>query len=176
MRIGVLAVAGAAVIALTGCHSGGRAETGPSAATGGTSREAYVAAAQCMRANGFPDFPDPVETNGRWGFPAAVNDLVKQPAGECQEQFMRIGAIPARTQRAISTDEMHKLRTWAECIRGNGLARWPDPGDDGIFHPDPVPAQDDPAWRKADSACRSLEPGPIQVEGGPGARASKAGG
>ena len=65
---------------------------------------------------------------------------------------------------------MHKLRTWADCIRANGLAGWPDPDGDGIFHPDPMPAEDDPNWRKADTACRSLEPGPIQVDGGPGAR------
>ncbi|WP_426513740.1 hypothetical protein ACPPVO_25905 [Dactylosporangium sp. McL0621] len=175
MRTRMLAVAGAAIVALAGCDSGGPAAA-PSASAGGASREAYVAAAECMRANGFPDFPDPVETNGHWGFPASVNDLVKQPAGECQDQFARIGAIPARTQRVVSADEMTKLRKWGDCIRRNGLPNWPDPDSEGTFHVDSPPGADDPAWRKADDACRSLEPGPIQVEAGPGSRASKAAG
>jgi hypothetical protein len=175
MRIRMLAVAGATIVAaLAGCDPGGGAR--PTASSGGAGREAFVAAAECMRTNGFPDFPDPVETNGRWAFPASVNDLVKQPAGECQDQFARIGAIPARTQRPVGADEMTKLRRWADCMRRNGLADWPDPDSDGIFHPDAVPANDDPVWRKADGACRSLEPGPIQVDGGPGARATKAAG
>ena len=59
---------GTAVVALAGCDAGGGAGAQASASTGAASRDAYVAAARCMRDNGFPDFPDPVETNGGWGF------------------------------------------------------------------------------------------------------------
>nr|BFE60043.1 hypothetical protein GCM10020063_045690 [Dactylosporangium thailandense] len=165
----LLAAVSAGIIGLAGCGSGTPEPAAPD-------RDVYAAAAACMRANGFPDFPDPVETDGRWGFPASVNGLVKQPAAECQEQFARIGAIPARTERPLSVAEMAKLRAWAACVRDNGLPDWPDPGGDGVFRPATVPPDDDPAWRRADTACRSLEPGPIAVEGGPGARAGKSGG
>ncbi|WP_433042812.1 hypothetical protein [Dactylosporangium sp. CS-033363] len=164
MRIGMLVI----VALLAGCGAGRPAPD--------SAREPWAAAAQCMRANGFPDFPDPVERDGQWGFPASVNGLVKQPAAECQEQFARIGAIPARTQRPVGVDEMAKLRAWAACVRTNGLPDWPDPDSDGTFRPATAPTDDDPAWRRADEACRHLEPGPIQVDPGPGARATKAAG
>ncbi|GAA3199790.1 hypothetical protein ACFO1B_49925 [Dactylosporangium siamense] len=48
----------------------------------------------------------------------------------------------------------------------SGLPDWPDPDGDGIFHPQPMPADDDPRWRQTDAACRSLEPGPITVDAG----------
>ena len=84
--------------------------------------------------------------------------------------FRQAGALPGNTHKAVTADEMAKLRKWGECIRANGLPEWPDPDADGVFHPQPAPpAEDDPRWQKADTACRSLEPGPITVEGGPDA-------
>lgn len=162
MKKRVLAGALAAFV-LGGCGGGSGTPPAPSAGAG---RAAYAEAAQCMRDNGFPDFPDPVETNGRWGFPPSVTDLVKQSPGQCRDLFVKAGSLPDRTRRAVSGEEMTKLRAWGECLRGNGLPDWPDPDAEGVFHPQQAPQEDDPAWQKADEACRSLEPGPISVDAG----------
>lgn len=159
------------MIALTGCGGNG-SDNKPTASTGTTDRAALIEAAKCMRANGFPDYPDPVETNGRWAFPASATQMAPKPAPACEDLFSRAGALPRRTQRVVSGDEMTKLRKWADCMRANGLPEWPDPDGDGVFHPQPqsIPMDQDPRWQKADVACRSLEPGPISVDAGDNAR------
>jgi hypothetical protein len=121
-----------------------------------------------MRAHGFPDFSDPVETDGRWAFPEAAKEQLRQPNWECEQELRRVAAFPTSTYRAVTADEMSKLREWADCMRTNGVPDWPDPGDDGVFRPSRFLQNDDPVWRKADDACRSLEFGPITVDPGPG--------
>ncbi|MFG2043536.1 hypothetical protein [Dactylosporangium sp. NPDC048998] len=168
MRIRVLAATGAAMIALAGC-SGGTGSR-PTAAPAPDNREKLADAARCMRANGFPDYPDPVETGGRWTFPPGATAMAPKPAPECTDLFRQAGTLPRESHRAVTAQEITKLRRWAGCIRANGLPDWPDPDDEGIFHPKPaMPAEDDPRWQRADTACRSLEPGPISVDAGPGA-------
>ncbi|MGI5238364.1 hypothetical protein [Dactylosporangium sp. CA-139066] len=175
MRIRLLAALATATLtlpagALAGCDgsSPGAAAT---TAAGAGNRAALADAAQCMRANGFPDYPDPVETNGTWAFPQSAADMAQKPAPECTDLFRRAGALPGPAGRAVTPEELVKLRKWGDCIRANGLPDWPDPDADGIFHPQPAaPAEDDPRWVKADTACRGLEPGPISVDAGAGAR------
>ncbi|GAA4249217.1 hypothetical protein [Dactylosporangium darangshiense] len=173
MRIRLLATTVALAFsapALAGCN-GGSPGGAPTTAAGGN-REALAEAARCMRANGFPDYPDPVQTNGAWAFPPSAEQMAQKPAPECTDLFRRAGALPADTRRPVTPDELAKLRKWGECIRANGLPDWPDPDADGIFRPRPAPpADDDPRWQRADTACRSLEPGPITVDGVP--RATK---
>lgn len=170
MTLRKLAVAGTAMFALAGCGGGGGTGSQPTATSGGSSHSALVDAAKCMRDHGFPDYPDPVETNGSWAFPPSAANMAPKPAPECVDLFRQAGALPGNTHKAVSADEMTKLRKWGECIRANGLPEWPDPDSDGIFHPQPAaPAEDDPRWQKADTACRSLEPGPISVDAGAGA-------
>ena len=168
MRMRLLAAA--TLILMAGCDGGGEPGSGAATAAGAGNRAALDAAAKCMRANGFPDYPDPVEINGAWTFPQSAADMAPKPAPECTEEFRRAGALPGATARAVTPDELVKLRRWGECIRANGLPDWPDPDADGIFHPQPAaPAGDDPRWVQADTACRGLEPGPISVDAGPGA-------
>jgi hypothetical protein len=163
------AAAVTALLALTGCDGGGATATpsgAPSAAPPAAGREKLVDAAKCMRAHGFPDYPDPVETGGRWAFPPSAANMAPKPAPDCTELFRLAGALPEATRGAVANQDMAALRKWAGCIRTHGLPDWPDPGDDGVFHPGRAPAEDDPAWQKADAACRSLEPGPISVDAG----------
>lgn len=146
---------------LAGC--GGPA---PTTSSGGADRADLLAAANCMRGNGFPDYPDPVQSNGTWVFPASAADTAPKPAPACAHLFGQVD-----THRAVSPTEMTALRKWATCIRAHGLPDWPDPDSAGVFRlTSTPPAQDDPVWQRADTACRSLEPGPIAVDGGPGTR------
>jgi hypothetical protein len=159
-----VAAAAAALFTLVACDAG-RHDPQPAASAGGD-HKALVDAAVCMRGHGFPDYPDPVETGGRWALPPAAENMAPKPAPECTDEFRRAGLVPAESHRPVGPDEMAKLRKWATCMRTNGLPDWPDPDGDGIFHPQPMPADDDPRRLGADTACRSLEPGPITVDAG----------
>lgn len=163
--IRVLVLAG--VFVLAGCDAGGGSGTGPSAAPAdGLDRAALVDAAKCMRGHGYPDYPDPVERNGRWIIPEPANEIV--PAAECRALFTRAkGGEPSRTP--ATAEQITKLRKWGECMRANNLPDWPDPDSDGVFHvPSRLfPLDDNPAWRAADAACEPLQPGPITIDGGP---------
>ena len=156
------------MIALAGCGGGGGSDGQPSAPPGVTNRAALVEAANCMRTNGFPNFPDPVEVDGRWVFPSPAANPLKVPP-PCEDLFRRAGALGGgQSQRTVTAEEITKLRKWADCMRANSLPNWPDPGSDGVFRlpPGSIPL-DDPLWKKADEACRPLEPGPIQIDVGP---------
>ncbi|MFC6020703.1 hypothetical protein ACFP2T_31610 [Plantactinospora solaniradicis] len=172
MKLRIFAAAGAATIVLAGCTDDGSGK--PSASSGVTNQAALIEAAACMRAHGFPEFPDPVETDGRWAYPAPAPNILRQPNPDCDQLLRRAGAIPEITARAVTADEMSKLRKWADCIRTNGVPDWPDPEADAVFRPSRFLENDDPVWRKADEACRHLEFGPITVD--PGSGHSKTGG
>lgn len=112
--------------------------------------EKAVAYAQCMRKNGFPDFPDP-DAEGRIllrprlddrSAPAfrkahaACNDLA--PEGWASER-------PDPARRA-------KLLGFAQCVRDEGVAEFPDPGSAGQF--DFATVTDSPKLKSAMEACR----------------------
>lgn len=86
-----------------------------------------------MRAHGYPNFPDPVELNGTWGFPASAPNPQQRPAA-C-ERF--VGQAKGDDGGASAAD-MAKLRSFAQCMRREGLPDWPDPDPEGAF---PLPTR-----------------------------------
>jgi hypothetical protein len=91
--------------------------------------------ARCMRAHGYPSFPDPVQDEqGRWRFPDSAPQTQRQPPA-CSQLARRAksllgGAKPAK----LSAAEMAKLRALARCMREQGLSDWPDPDAEGRFN------------------------------------------
>ena len=144
-------VLAATLVTLAGC-GGGKPGGEP---TGEVDHEKLVQASQCMRSHGFPDFPDPVQDEGRWVIPPPAADLTPPP--ECLELFR--GAKGRPPQRQLTAEEIDARRRWAECVRTNGIPNVPDPDSDGNFNLprelDPITAQ--PNWAAAREACRSLE-------------------
>ena len=162
MRLRTLAVAGTALIALAGCNGGGgNSGSQPTTATSGhnSQQETLRQATQCMRANGHPDWPDPVQNaNGDWVFPDNAPDVDTPPA--CQA-LMRAGkAGNAPTKPALTAAEIAQARKWSECMRQHGLADWPDPDSDGVINPPAnlQPVDTNSQVLEATSACRSVEP------------------
>ncbi|MFC6016163.1 hypothetical protein ACFP2T_08140 [Plantactinospora solaniradicis] len=158
----MLVVVGAAMIALAGCDGGGSNsdpgdQTSPSAAAiGNTALEL----AQCMRANGEPGFPDPVQDeSGDWIFPETdVN--YKVPAvckgrGRAQKDSQKADA-----EQHTAAEDMAKRRQYASCMREHGMPDFPDPDNDGNFPlSDRLRALNDaPAMRDARQACKEYEP------------------
>ena len=148
----LLAALAVCAIALAACGS---------ASKPGGSGSAYAQAlryADCMRANGTPNFPDP-GSNGALpnpalpAFRAAVKACAKlQPVG------LHLGG-PA----APSAAELHAARAFARCMRKNGFSQFPDPLTTyapgftlgrGEYFPDISTTElASPAFRQAAKAC-----------------------
>lgn len=155
----MLVVVGAAMIALAGCGGGGAdpdpgAETSPSAAANGNQA---LELAKCMRANGQPNFPDPVQDeSGDWSFPET--DVNYTLPSECEA--LGRAQKDSEDEPELTSEDMTKRRQYASCMRENGVPDFPDPDNDGNFPlSDRLRAMDnDPTMRDARRACEKYEP------------------
>jgi hypothetical protein len=169
--VGALVVAGLALGA-AGCGSDG---TVPGVATAGGAtgsptssasariddRDAALAYARCMRANGVPDFPDPeVGDRGemRVTIPDGTDKSAVDKATEKCRHLMPNGGEPLRADPQL----VEKLREYAKCMRANGVPGFPDPTggglqiDGGKLGVDPQGA----TFKAAEEKCKNLLPGP----------------
>jgi hypothetical protein len=157
----------------------------PSTQSAATKRASAVALANCMRANGVPNFPDPSGTNGGGiqiqqsarsgsGPSTAVNGVpVNGPAFQaamrkCHSYLPNGGHPPPGGLAAVRK----KALQFARCMRAHGISNFPDPqvssgpgGGVGIRIGGPGSGLDSnsPAFKSAQQACGSLigkAPGP----------------
>ncbi|GAA4249150.1 hypothetical protein [Dactylosporangium darangshiense] len=167
MRIHLLAAALACAL-LGGCTGGARDPGRPAGTAGGTTAASADAAAvfrqvaECFRAHGHPDFPDPVlGADGMWGFPADTERVdVPEP---CADVFRQSKAVyPNRPKGPVVTASGLALaRRFAQCMRDNGVPDWPDPNPDGTYTvPDRlVRPEDESLWQPAASGpCKAYAP------------------
>lgn len=100
------------------------------------------AVSTCMRANGYPNFPDPTQNpeTGEWDFPS--QGVPRRAKTSCDSLVRQAKALHRKkdTQK-VSAAEMAKLRQFAKCMRQQGVADWPDPDEYGGFA---VPARLNP--------------------------------
>jgi len=135
--IGVAAV----FLLLAGCSGNDSAKTATPTATASLGKSdqksAYLNFAECMRKNGQPNFPDPVQdANGDWGFPASVGKPVAPAA--CEAAYREMRSVNQSIAEAGTHVDITKLRDFAKCMRAHGLADFPDPTADGLF---PLPGR-----------------------------------
>lgn len=154
----VFAVFAAGLIALTAACGAGSGQPGvrnadsPSSSwssPGGSAPAGTVAYAACMRSHGVPKYPDP---DARGELPKGtaqtfgVSNARYQAAGHACRQLLpgsgrgfRTSLVqcletgdcpPAVVQRALDEG-----RTFAQCMRHNGVPRWPDPTVDSMGRP-----------------------------------------
>lgn len=131
----VLAGAAVTLALVSGCgggSAGGKATNSPKAqGAGGTSSLLQIA--QCARAHGMPNFPDPTQApDGSWQFPPSAEG--QQLPDACASLKRSLGG-QGNTRKAASAADMSKLRQFAQCMRQHGLSDWPDPNEDGSFSP-----------------------------------------
>jgi hypothetical protein len=143
----IVAVAASSVL-VAGC--GGSARVAPvasstTAARPATTHNGLVAFSHCMRSDGVPNFPDPqrvsgqvvkltiqrlVTSNPRYRAAArACNHLLPNGGQDSQDT--------AQEQRARLADEL----SFARCMRGHGVSRFPDPTAQGDLSVEMVQAQ-----------------------------------
>jgi hypothetical protein len=161
LATGLLAVAFTLSGTLAGCGGDDGGQAAPAAST---DREAaLVKYSQCMRENGVPSYPDPVDgrlqLQARKGsdldpesatFKAAVEKCESlEPAGLQQQ-----GQDPAQQAQMLK---------WVACMRENGVPNMPDPQADGRMLMDGNSGvdPDSQAFKDAQTKCRDQLPGGV---------------
>ena len=109
-----------------GSNAGSEAGTAGNSATGGkkklTARDKAVKFAECIRAHGVSDFPDP-NANNDFDYGVSVTPTVWRRATTACKDLQPPGTLSAkRTPKQQSAS----LR-FAQCIRANGVKDFPDP-------------------------------------------------
>ncbi|MFT4085363.1 MAG: hypothetical protein QM638_22510 [Nocardioides sp.] len=165
-------VAATGLVLLAGCGNGtgpSVASLSPSGATGssspsasgsvGTTRSA-LAYAECMRAHGVTDFPDPnadgeIQLDTEPGSDLeASNPTFKAADAACKSLLPNQGKQPAH----LKEDNLK----YARCMRAHGVTDFPDPAADGTLQLKSTPGGDldptNPTFKSANAACKSYLP------------------
>jgi hypothetical protein len=158
----VLAVACAALV---GACGSGRGWAGVGRRAGSA---ADVEFADCMRAHGLSDFPDPLPSGG---FPAGA--ITPTPASRAATEACASILRAGPTAPAPTASDRAALLRFAVCMRAQGLPSFPDPvtlskvprntnvfGVGSMGFPLGVTIDpDSPAFRRAGDACGAQLPG-----------------
>lgn len=126
----------ALVTLVAGCSaSGTHAVTAASTAAGDQAQALAIGReyAQCARAHGRPDFPDPAIQDGTLAFPGATKQDNVAVQDACASILQRLPVSMQHHNPPPSAQDLAKLRQFAQCMRDNGVAQWPDPKSDGTF-------------------------------------------
>lgn len=91
--------------------------------------DAALAYAQCMRENGYAEFPDPVPGEGiRFLINPETAPRFGKAAAACSD------LAPAAFRDAeVSPEDLDALIAVAQCVREHGVPEFPDPGAEGRF-------------------------------------------
>ena len=171
----VLAALAMVALLSAGC-SKAAAQTGTSSSggnTNATTREQAVKFAECMRANGVREFPDP-DASGTYTIDGIANGssldtssaAFKQAIAACKDL-----QPPGFIGRKRTAQEQENALKFAQCIRDNGVKDFPDPTPDGPLidtsrMPGEPAARSIPGLQAAMQKCRDL----AANAGAPGAR------
>ena len=149
-RTGVLAAV-LTSLALLAAACGG---SGSPAVAGDTAYQKAVAFAQCMRAHGEPNFPDP---NSHGVFTFHGNPFAGPAFKACEHLLPNGGqTTPAQEQK-----ELNEALQLGACMRSHGMPNFPDPNVQNgniIFDISPG-ALKTPQFQAAQRACQKLMPG-----------------
>jgi hypothetical protein len=126
--LAVLAMVALISVISAGCGSNASSQTGTasSSATGGdkklTARDEAVKFAECIRAHGVNDFPDPNEKN-QFEYGVSVTPAVWEKAVDACKDLQPPGTLSGKR---TSKQQSAALR-FAQCVRANGVKDFPDP-------------------------------------------------
>ena len=173
-----VALAGALIIATIclvllaaacgGGHPSPTGSSGSSTAGGSSTSSQLLAYAQCMRAHGVPDFPDP-DSSGL--IPQnQVKNLTTSPTviraadGHCQYLYPTLPGINA----TFSAQQKQDYLQAAGCMRSHGIPNFPDPVFSGQQVQFPIPPGVDtnsPQFTQARQVCARMIPAGLPYSG-----------
>lgn len=140
----------------SGTAGGGGSGAAAGGGAAGTGNDQYVKFAQCMRQNGVPQWPDPVDgTKFRMPYRGAVDP--NSPQFKAASQACKSLAPPGwdGSSRQDPANQARMLK-YAQCMRKNGVPDFPDPQGGALDIGDLNP--DSPQFKAADQKCQSLRP------------------
>ena len=125
--------------------------------------DAALAYAQCMRDNGYAEFPDPTPGEGmRFLITPGSAARFEKAAAVCRDL-----APAGMRDEGVTPEQLEGLLKLAQCVREHGVPNFPDPSADGGFDVGKVSTgPDDPKLRAAMDACRGLSGGARIMIGG----------
>ncbi len=131
LRITVaMAATGVLAFGLTACDKDAPAASGSSDDVAAQYRQL----AECIRKNGEPNFPDPVQdSNGQWRLAPGTTAPPAAAQSACKSILDKIPAYQGPEGKPVTAADMTKWRVWAQCMRQKGISDWPDPNTDGSF-------------------------------------------
>lgn len=116
--------------------------------------------AQCMRGNGVPEFPDPVQDGGGLdlSLPAGSDPAAVRAAEAKCRDLMPMGG----EDTPVNPEIAKRNRELAKCMRANGVPNFPDPAPNGglQLQNDPAKGLDpkDPVFDAATKKCGAFGP------------------
>lgn len=146
-----------ALLFVTGACSSSSPKATPTASTpaGKGNPAAY---AQCMRANGIPNFPDPGGAGQGVHLPAGMdpNSPELRKADTACRKYMP--EAPVKDGKGDPWTAADKLK-YAQCMRAGGVPRFPDPKADGSMVIDEASGVDPESaqFKRAAEACKKYQ-------------------
>jgi hypothetical protein len=167
---GLLVALAALALGVAGCGSSSGDSGSASAASGGGGSDStkLVQYAQCMRKNGVPSFPDPV--NGQLNLQVTPGGALdpSSPQWKAAQQACKSLEPPGlQPGSAQSNQQQSQALKFAACMRENGVPNFPDPQNQGGgFIVGEGVDPNSPQFQSALTACRKLQPGGATTGGG----------
>ena len=156
-----IALAALALVALigAGCGSKDPAHTSAAATAGpkkASAREKAVRFAECIRAHGVADFPDPNAKN-EFEYGVSVTPAVWKRATTACKDLQPPGTLSGKRTRKEQSGALE----FAQCMRDNGVKDFPDPANgDRLIDTTRIPSlgdgdpRTDPVFAPALDKCR----------------------
>lgn len=153
----MLAILG--MVVLAACSSSGTTSASGDSSTS-TAYQKALAYAQCIRAHGIPDYPDPnskgqfIVQNGS-ALPSVSAAVANAAAKACQKL---LPPSMAQGPSKASPGSNNQALKFSECMRSHGEPNFPDPASNGSFTLPPGMNAESPQFQNAEKACQSLMP------------------
>jgi hypothetical protein len=162
----------------TTAASSTKVSTTSKGATSSNKKPSALAFAECMRAHGVPNFPDP-NSSGRIPITSS-GGMTRAPSGgftanptspayEAASNDCRSLALASPVTEAVSNQVMAAQLKFAVCMRANGVSNYPDPtnkgeaGNDGAIN---GVNPSSPAFQSAEKTCSEFLFRPPGLPGG----------
>ena len=140
--------------------AGSASPTGSSASRSASA--SALAYAQCMRAHGIRDFPDP-DSNGGLSLDAAQGSDLNPNNPQFKAADTACKSLLPQGQATPPPGAKDANLTYARCMRAHGISDFPDPNADGTLKIEPKPGSNldptNPQFKTAHEACKHYMPG-----------------
>jgi hypothetical protein len=137
------------------------ASASSSTPAGGSDSDNALKLAQCMRANGVPEWPDPEPGKG-----ISLPDGVGGPRADAAMQKCKQYAPNGGEPPTLDPQQIETQRKLAQCMRAHGVPKFPDPDANGRINIDANKLgmdPQDPRMGAAQQKCQKYSANPSQT-------------